>query len=95
MSYYGLSLNSVNLPGSVYDNLAFVALAELVGYLACFMCFISGRKWTHAVSMSIGGLALMSPVLIHYYFEGKDHAYDLSPSRRTCVPTISHTCGGF
>lgn len=74
MSYYGLSLNSGNLPGSLYVNLALSAGAELIGYSLCFICFKAGRKWPHVVGMSVGGLACGASVLVYYYFEGKTNS---------------------
>lgn len=70
MSYYGLSLNSGNMPGSIYVNLTLSAVAELIGYFLCFLCFLVGRKWPHVVSMCIGGLACLSSVLVYFYFNG-------------------------
>ena len=33
MAYYGLMLNSVNLPGSIYLNVVYLGLAELVAWV--------------------------------------------------------------
>ena len=72
MSYYGLSLNSGNMPGSLYVNMALSAAAEIIAYSLCFICFVAGRKWPHVVSMSLGGLACGASVLIYYFYEGEN-----------------------
>ncbi|KAF6024790.1 hypothetical protein EB796_016902 [Bugula neritina] len=72
MTYYGLSLNSGNLPGSLYVNLTISAVAEVIGYSLCFLCFVSGRKAMHVVAMIIGGLAIISSVPVLYLFQGSE-----------------------
>ena len=71
LGYYGLSLSSDQLPGSLYVNTALSAAAELLGNLLCFVCFLAGRKWPHVISMSAGGLACVIAVLIHIYGHGE------------------------
>lgn len=72
MSYYGLSLNSGNMPGSLYVNMMLSAGAELIGQCLCLICIKAGRKWPHVASMSVGGLACMASVAVYYYFEGRE-----------------------
>lgn len=72
LAYYGLSLNSGNMPGSLYVNLTFSAVAELVGYILCFLCFILGRKIPHVAGMIIGGLACVASIAVYYAMTGKD-----------------------
>ncbi|XP_067929113.1 organic cation transporter protein-like [Watersipora subatra] len=66
MTYYGLSLNSGNMPGSLYVNLTLSAVAELLGYLICFLCYITGRKIMHVVAMVVGGLGCICSIPILY-----------------------------
>ena len=66
MSYYGLSLNSGNMPGSLHVNMTFSAVAELVGYFMCFLCFKLGRKILHVAAMIIGGLGCIGSIPILY-----------------------------
>ncbi|XP_067929065.1 organic cation transporter protein-like [Watersipora subatra] len=66
MTYYGLSLNSGNMPGSLYVNLTLSAVAELLGYLICFLCYITGRKIMHVVAMIVGGLGCICSIPILY-----------------------------
>ena len=70
MTYYGLSLNSGNMPGSLYVNLALSALAELIGYSICFFCHFTGRKIMHVVSMVVGGLGCICSIPILYIETG-------------------------
>lgn len=70
MSYYGLSLNSGNLPGNVYMNMTFSASAELGGYFLCFLCFKFGRKAMHVGGMTVGGLGCVSSLAILYLLKG-------------------------
>jgi orotate phosphoribosyltransferase len=70
MAYYGLSLNSGNMPGSLYVNVTFSALAELVAYLICFLCAIIGRKSLHVAGVTIGGLACIASIAVYYLMKG-------------------------
>jgi len=54
------------MPGSLYVNMTLSAVAELVGYFLCFLCFKLGRKLIHIVAMVIGGLGCIGSVPILY-----------------------------
>lgn len=71
LTYYGLSLNSGNMPGSLYVNLTLSALAEFLGYTICFLCLITGRKVLHAVAMVVGGLGCICSIPILYIENGE------------------------
>ena len=71
LGYYGLSLSSDQLPGSLYVNTALSAAAEMLGYMLCFVCFLAGRKWPHVISMSAGGMACILSVIVYFYVHGE------------------------
>ena len=75
MAYYGLSLNSGNMPGSLYVNLTLSAIAELIGYLLIFFCHFTGRRLMYVVSMVVGGLGCVCSIPILYIETGRYRAF--------------------
>ncbi|XP_076466443.1 organic cation transporter protein-like [Babylonia areolata] len=68
MVFYGLSLNSGNLGGSVYINFQLMAVVEVIAYLGCVMLLNRlGRKVVHIACMMLGGGACLSTILAVLY----------------------------
>jgi hypothetical protein len=64
MGYYGLSLNSGTLPGSLYLNFMLSGAIEFVADTACLPLNKLGRKGLHVFGMLVGGLACLSTIVI-------------------------------
>lgn len=63
MTYYGLSLNTGNLGGNFFLNLAISGLVEIPAYtLAILFLDRLGRKKCHSFSMILGGAACLSTI---------------------------------
>ncbi|KAK3878474.1 hypothetical protein Pcinc_016892 [Petrolisthes cinctipes] len=63
--YYGLSLNTGNLGGSAYLNFVISGAVELPAHVLTFLLLDRiGRRIPLAVFMGLGGLALLSTILI-------------------------------
>ena len=71
MGYYGLSLNSGSLKGSIYLNFMLSGLVEFVSYTACFSIQKLGRKGPHTFGMVIAGLACLATILVDQFMKGK------------------------
>jgi len=69
MVYYGLSLNAASLvPGDPYVNFMIVALVEIPGYsLSYYTMGKLGRKWSTAVTLTVGGAACIADGLIDQF----------------------------
>lgn len=74
LTYYGLSLNSGNMPGSLYVNATFSALAALTGNFLCFLASVLGRKRLHVISMLVGGLACIVSIAVYYAMKGRTYS---------------------
>ena len=70
MGYYGLSLNSGTLPGSIFVTFVLGGVVEFPAYTVCFLCFKLGRKWPHVFGMAVGGLACLAMVLVDQFAKG-------------------------
>lgn len=70
MGYYGLSLNSGSLKGSVYLNFMLSGAIEFVSYTACFSIAKVGRKGPHIFGMVIAGLACLATILVDQLMKG-------------------------
>ncbi|KAK7107421.1 organic cation transporter protein-like [Littorina saxatilis] len=72
MVFYGLSLNSGNLGGSVYVNFQLMAVVELIAYTGCVLLLNRlGRKVTHIGCMMLGGGACLSTIFAVLYTAGE------------------------
>lgn len=62
--FYGLSLNSGNLGGSVYVNFQLMAVVEVIAYVLCLLLlnYVS-RKLMYITCMMTGGVACLSIIL--------------------------------
>ncbi|XP_013421303.1 organic cation transporter protein [Lingula anatina] len=67
MVYYGLSLNSGNLGGSIFLNFLVAALVEFPAYTACFTIDKLGRKAVYCGSMLLGGVACLCSIFVAVY----------------------------
>ncbi|KAL8563592.1 hypothetical protein ACOMHN_019330 [Nucella lapillus] len=68
MVFYGLSLNSGNLGGSVYINFQLMAVVEIIAYLGCVLLLNRlGRKVVHVACMMLGGGACLSTIFAVLY----------------------------
>jgi len=67
LSYFGLSLNSPNLPGNLYINVFFMALVEILGYIAIMISirFISRRTCMITTQLFAGIACLVAIPLIY------------------------------
>lgn len=70
MGYYGLSLNSGTLAGSVYLNFLLSGAVEFLGYTACFTINKLGRKGPHVFGMLVAGLACLGTILVDVLLKG-------------------------
>ena len=68
MGYYGLSLNSGSLKGSIYLNFMLSGLVEFVSYTACFSIQKLGRNGPHVFGMVTAGLACLATIYLLSYF---------------------------
>lgn len=71
LCYYALTLGIRELAGSIFLNNFYSALAESVGYAACFSIAWWGRKWPTVAAFSGATIALLSAVLLQALMEGK------------------------
>lgn len=68
MVFYGLSLNSGNLGGSVHVNFQLMAIVEILAYAACVLLLNRlGRKVVHIACMILGGGACLSTIFSVLY----------------------------
>ena len=67
ISYFGLSLNSPNLPGNLYTNVFWSAMVEIIGYV-CMMLLIKrfSRRRCMIVSQLIAGIACLVLIPLIY-----------------------------
>ncbi|KAK7476393.1 hypothetical protein BaRGS_00032393, partial [Batillaria attramentaria] len=68
MVFYGLSLNSGNLGGSVHVNFQLMAIVEILAYTMCVLLLNRmGRKVVHIACMLLGGGACLSTIFSVLY----------------------------
>lgn len=77
MGYYGLSLKSGSLKGSIYMNTMLSGAVELVAYTACLSINHLGRKGPHVFGMMVAGLACFGNVIIETFTKGKYTSLEL------------------
>lgn len=70
MGYYGLSLSSGSLGGSIYLYLMLSGAVELVSNTACFSIQKLGRKGPHVFGMVTAGLACLATILVDQFMKG-------------------------
>lgn len=67
VSYYGLSLNSPNLPGNLYNNVFWSAMVEIMGYVGIMVLIkkFSRRRCMIVSQLLAGSACLVSIPLIY------------------------------
>ena len=82
LTYFGLSLNSPNLPGNAYLNIFYSALVELLGYLT-IMTFAAkfSRRSCMIISQAIAGFSCLISILLIEIGEANDDSFILSAGR--------------
>jgi len=89
MGYYGLSLNSGSLGGSIFINFMLGGLVEFPGYTVCFLCYKLGRKSLHIFGMMVGGLACLGTVFVDQF------ATDMPEDEKTIYFVTLNMVGKF
>ena len=91
MVFYGLSLNSGNLGGSVYINFELMALVEIIAYVGCVLLLNRlGRKLVHIACMMLGGGACLSTIFaVLYASSGQCRRRLRRPRCRLTLPSSS------
>jgi len=68
MVYYGLGLNVGNLDGDIYVNFAINSSMEVAAYILCLLTLNRvGRKFVHAGTMILGGVACLCTIFTTLY----------------------------
>ncbi|XP_023932335.1 organic cation transporter protein isoform X2 [Lingula anatina] len=65
--WYGLALNPGTLAGDLFVNYFLMAITEYPAYCICFVINKLGRRWPHAISMMVAGVAMISTIFVELY----------------------------
>lgn len=88
MVYYGISLSTSNLPGSMYLNAFLSGAVEFPGYLIVHLLLNRwGRKKLHFLTTFISGLFCTSAILLVYFAEKVQWAFILVSMLGKCFNT--------